>query len=867
MAISLSANGAKNDPIIDTFPWTENFDASSSIPDGWTVHNLDGDDVEWEIHTMFTHSAPNAIRHNYSGAIPDPGQNGWLITPAINVPETGNFAFSWWSFNDWPPAYIYNGLWINTVADPDDRDWVELWTPNSVEFEWSQQTISLMPYAGQTVYLAFVYTGYEGDTWYVDDVKVSELTQDLLPPVISHLPVLNNPRDDAYYRVTATIVDDPIWNSPIGGASLIYHAQAGTNWSNPIPMTLVEGETDLYEGFIPPLPHGSFVLYKITGWDIHNNSTTYQTMYFEVDNPIWMHQDAGGTGFMAIDDGSFGPAIIFHNPYYGSEVPLKILEIEGTAYLPCNTEIKVYEVEDDDSYHLVSTIPITMTGYTVNPAYDFFDVSAYNVEVSSPRFMIAFRDMGAGNYFIYDEEYLYTPLYVFIGEELRTATATGSWCIGAYVTNGSSAGLASPASLSADVVRNNVSLYWSAPESIQAQRLASSAAFENTAVQRRSITHTPKATTQSFASPEISGYALGESKQKRNPTLLGYKAYRNGSLISSITGTTTFTYTDHGVPNGNHVYGVSALYDEGESYPVEVDVNVNLQSVPAIFEDSFESYADFATQFAPWTLIDRDNSQTYGFSNTSFPGMTGTMAYIIFNPDATVPPLEGATVYDGSKMAASFAAMNPPNDDYLITPLIELNTNSYVSFYAKSHTAQYGMERMKILVSTGSDPTDIDSFESISGHNDTLIYPIWHNYIYDLSPYDNSSVYIAFNCRSDDAFVLFVDKVSVHSDPVSVDDENSPALSTNLKGNYPNPFNPNTTIAYSVKEAGDVKIDIYNLKGQHIKSLVERSMTPGEYSTMWDGLDSAGNPVASGVYLYKMKTKDYQAIKRMMLMK
>jgi len=874
----LFASQSRNDVIIDTFPWMENFDSSNSVPNGWTVANLDGDETTWEIHTMFTHSAPNAMRHRYSGVIPAPGQNGWLITPGINVPETGNFAFSWWNFNDWPPAYVYNGLWINTVDDPDDRDWVELWSPSSVEFEWSQETISLMSYAGQTVYLAFIYTGYEGDTWYIDDVKVSELLNDTLPPVISHLPVVNNPRDDAPYRVTATIVDDPIWNNPIGGASLIYHAQAGTNWSAPISMTLVQGESNLYEGYIPAQPHGSFVMYKITGWDIHNNSTTYQTMYFEVDNPIWMYQDAGGSGFLSIDDGSFGPAIIFENPYYGSDIPLKILQVEGTAYSPCNTQIQVFEVDAEDNYQLISTIPVTMTGYTVDPSWEYFDITEHNVQVSSPRFMISFRPIPYGNYFIYDEDFPYTPLYVFIGDELRTAVLTGSWGIGAYVTNGSLAQLASPSNLTANVHRNNVSLAWELPEfreeagmpqdlsgtvkqrknnALQAADMWGERIFSKDLSQTRKL-------AMSHAQDQL---IAGEAKSLYNPTLLGYKIYQNNALIGSLDGTTTHDYTHYGAKNGNHNYGVSALYNQGESYPVNVDVVVNLPAKPAIFEDSFETYPNFATQFVPWTLVDLDGSSTYGFSNITFPGMTGQMAYIIFNPEATVPPVTGANAYNGAKSVASFAAMNPPNNDYLITPLLQLGLDSYVSFYAKSHTAQYGLEQLSVLVSTNPDPNDIASYEPISGNNNILIPAQWGEYVYDLSAYDNSAVHIAFNCRSEDAFVLFLDKISVCSGPVSVDDESATPLITNLKGNYPNPFNPSTTIYYSLKEASPVSIDIYNLKGQHINRLVDENKIAGSHKAVWNGTDFNGNSAASGVYLYKMKTNNYEQTKRMILMK
>lgn len=94
----------------------------------------------------------------------------------------------------------------------------------------------------------------------------------------------------------------------------------------------------------------------------------------------------------------------------------------------------------------------------------------------------------------------------------------------------------------------------------------------------------------------------------------------------------------------------------------------------------------------------------------------------------------------------------------------------------------------------------------------------------------------------------------------------NPAV-TALKGNFPNPFNPTTSIRFSLKESARVKLNIYNLKGQLIKSLVNHEMSAGNHQILWDGKDNRGASVASGIYLYRMQTKDYQSTAKMMLMK
>ncbi|MCK4978796.1 MAG: T9SS type A sorting domain-containing protein, partial [Candidatus Delongbacteria bacterium] len=74
-------------------------------------------------------------------------------------------------------------------------------------------------------------------------------------------------------------------------------------------------------------------------------------------------------------------------------------------------------------------------------------------------------------------------------------------------------------------------------------------------------------------------------------------------------------------------------------------------------------------------------------------------------------------------------------------------------------------------------------------------------------------------------------------------------------------------ILYSIKEAGNVRLEIYNLRGQLVKTLVNEVQETGEYTTSWNGTDNSNKPVSSGVYLYKMKSANYTATKKMILMK
>ena len=102
--------------------------------------------------------------------------------------------------------------------------------------------------------------------------------------------------------------------------------------------------------------------------------------------------------------------------------------------------------------------------------------------------------------------------------------------------------------------------------------------------------------------------------------------------------------------------------------------------------------------------------------------------------------------------------------------------------------------------------------------------------------------------------------------PVSNQDNHSPAV-TALQGNYPNPFNPNTTVRFALKESAHVKIEVFNILGQKVKTLVNNQMNSGNHNVAWNGLDDNKRPVASGVYFYKMQSGDYSNTRKMILMK
>jgi len=116
----------------------------------------------------------------------------------------------------------------------------------------------------------------------------------------------------------------------------------------------------------------------------------------------------------------------------------------------------------------------------------------------------------------------------------------------------------------------------------------------------------------------------------------------------------------------------------------------------------------------------------------------------------------------------------------------------------------------------------------------------------------------------------YIDDVNIQETnaPVAVqDNESTLPLTTQLLPNYPNPFNPNTTIPIELAQSSRVQISIYNLKGQRVSVLLNEIRAAGHYSLQWDGTDSRGEMVSSGVYFVQLRTSNKTMIRKMTLLR
>ncbi len=94
-----------------------------------------------------------------------------------------------------------------------------------------------------------------------------------------------------------------------------------------------------------------------------------------------------------------------------------------------------------------------------------------------------------------------------------------------------------------------------------------------------------------------------------------------------------------------------------------------------------------------------------------------------------------------------------------------------------------------------------------------------------------------------------------------------PELVTSLNKNYPNPFNPETIIGFSLAEPGNVIVDIFNSKGQKVRTVINNEFEKGHHRIVWDGLAENDRPLGSGIYFYRLKTKDYTEVRKMIMLR
>lgn len=128
-------------------------------------------------------------------------------------------------------------------------------------------------------------------------------------------------------------------------------------------------------------------------------------------------------------------------------------------------------------------------------------------------------------------------------------------------------------------------------------------------------------------------------------------------------------------------------------------------------------------------------------------------------------------------------------------------------------------------------------------------------------------IFAAIHDDSETAGVGWHDIFDAIGAVVAINDEATVVSDYQVHANYPNPFNPSTTIVYQIPKSSMVKLTIYNIFGQQVRTLVNELKQAGEFQTVWDGLDNDGYSVSSGIYIYEFATPEFRQAQKMTLMR
>jgi hypothetical protein len=261
-----------------------------------------------------------------------------------------------------------------------------------------------------------------------------------------------------------------------------------------------------------------------------------------------------------------------------------------------------------------------------------------------------------------------------------------------------------------------------------------------------------------------------------------------------------------------------------------------------IFEDDFDC---IVTSQAQWTIVDNGAFWIILDDWLTFPNMG--LSYLSINLDAlganasiTSIPI-GPMPATGARLTFDYAFFDIADEVGIpIGPhTLEVRIGSTVIHNFAAH-----------IVSDTYTSVDIPLTGLTAGQNIQLTFFVQYG---DTTGWDD--------------FEFILDNVQVLvPEGTHIVDFTTPSRSV-LHTNYPNPFNPTTTIAFTLPHAENVKIDVYNAKGQLVSSLINREFSAGSHTVVWDGTDDMGTNVGSGIYFYKMSTADFHDVKKMIMVK
>ena len=272
-----------------------------------------------------------------------------------------------------------------------------------------------------------------------------------------------------------------------------------------------------------------------------------------------------------------------------------------------------------------------------------------------------------------------------------------------------------------------------------------------------------------------------------------------------------------------------------------------------------------------------EGSQTTGWisfaGDNPYPGGYGYYCCDDYTDDDFLFKIQGDDVFvwnysDGNESPSSFKWVDSKKDTINIT---KDNLATQYKFEWTKSTDPEGNKLSYILhAKIGATPWQVIN-EDVEGVSFETSYQEFLENAFEPFPTVNA-VTAAFSMDVTDGIdtvkIDDIDKVIYirRYDYLSTIDETVPATFA-LHENYPNPFNPTTTLRFDLAEVSDVNVVIYNMLGQKVRTFNMNSISAGSHSIKWNATNDLGDPVGAGVYLYQLKAKDFLKTRKMVLMK
>lgn len=419
------------------YPFVETFESGIFPPYYWTTYDQDDNGYSWDWNISENHSDNGncSAMHYIDNDAPD--EDGWLVTPLMRIPEDVTFTISFWSKNDNLGSYPNYGVWLSTGSpDPNDWDYGQLWAPEFLNEDWALTTIPLSDRAGQNVFIAFRYQGTGTPDWYLDDVIFDIQTIDLSPPIISHLPLINTPRDDIPYGIYVDAVDDPVFQSGISSVYLHYYL----NQEDEIIVPMLQQGVGYYAG-IPAQPLGTRIDYFIAATDAspQENTQSTPTYVFEVDDPVCLfYYDASVYSNWCAMKAEWGLGVLFENPLYGTGTSLHVNSVAGMVFNEDTMNLRIYSADNNGLGNLNPLMEPLEVSYL---ASTWTETPVSNVDISSQYFYITYKNINAENFFGFSRDRYYPQRNFFIWDggyaDFSNYGLYAVWNVSVYVQSGS----------------------------------------------------------------------------------------------------------------------------------------------------------------------------------------------------------------------------------------------------------------------------------------------------------------------------------------------------------------------------------------------------------------------------------------------